>query len=66
MNILGIDDLRHKTKILHRDISIANIIIDYSGPHGVPTGRLIDWEMSKRMEELNSVITQRDKSVRPL
>lgn len=46
-----------KAKILHRDISIGNLLIvdrvfkDPSGRELPPEGQLIDWELSKSLDE---------------
>ena len=44
-NVLGIDDLRHKAKILHRDISLFNIMIGkVRNALGYRKGVLIDYD----------------------
>ena len=45
--------------ILHRDISAGNILITDDG-HGL----LIDWDISKRVEDLDKGARQSERSVR--
>ena len=46
-------------RILHRDISAGNILITDGG-----RGLLIDWDISKRVEDLDKGARQSERSVR--
>ena len=41
-----------KAGVLHRDISVGNILIDVNSPPDDPRGFLIDWDLCKYKEEL--------------
>ena len=47
-----------KVKILHRDVSVSNILITNDG-----RGLLIDWDLSKHMEDLAKGAQQGEHSV---
>lgn len=52
-----------KADVLHRDISEGNIIIDVLTNAQRPMGVLIDWDLSKKKDQLNQGGTQKDRSV---
>ena len=43
-----------KGGVLHRDISVGNILIDVRSPPDHPAGILNDWDMAKWREDLLS------------
>ena len=43
-----------KAGILHRDVSVANILIDVESPPGNLRGFLTDWDLCKSEEQLES------------
>jgi serine/threonine protein kinase len=47
-----------KAKILHRDISVGNVIISDRG------GLLIDWDLAKDVEDLEKISRQPFRTVR--
>ena len=62
--ILRVMNIAHKEAyesagILHRDISAGNILITDDGP-----GLLIDWDISKRVDDLDKGARQSEPSVR--
>jgi RIO-like serine/threonine protein kinase len=50
-----------KARILHRDISVGNILITEDG-----RGILIDWDLCKRVKSLVNGARQSERSVRSL
>lgn len=51
-------DAWEKAGILHRDISIGNILIDATSEPAAPRGLLADWDLSKHRDELDGAPTQ--------
>ena len=49
---LGHQQAWEKAGILHRDVSIANILIDVESPPGESTAFLNDWDLCKTKEQL--------------
>ena len=54
LNSAGHKDAWEKAKILHRDISVNNILIDIESPIDTPHGFLNDWDMSEYMEDMEN------------
>lgn len=50
----GHQDAWEKAGILHRDVSVANILIDISSTPGDSKGFINDWDLCKYKEELNT------------
>jgi serine/threonine protein kinase len=48
----------HKANILHRDISVGNVLLTHDGKHGL----LIDWELSKRVSRSKQSATATDQN----
>ena len=55
----GLYDLKEKANILHRDISVGNIMIH---PH-TREGFLIDWDLARFVWELGKGAVEPDRSV---
>ena len=58
-----------KANIMHRDISVGNILLIPCGEHPVDKqplykGMLTDWELSKRLEQSEQDPRQPDRTVR--
>ena len=45
-------------RILHRDVSVGNIMIDVESPEDEPLGFLNDWDLCKFAEDLNQPPSQ--------
>lgn len=57
-----------KAGILHRDVSVGNILIDVDpdvsdAGESTPTGFLNDWDMCKYKDEIQSGATQANRTV---
>lgn len=53
-----------KARILHRDISVGNILIDIYSDERFPNGYLSDWDLSKKESQLKYA-SQHGQSVSP-
>lgn len=64
--LAGHEDAWKNAKVLHRDVSTGNIMIlvdQNKASDGPARGMLIDWDMSKYVEELGKGATQHGRSV---
>ena len=59
INSAGHKDAWEKAKILHRDISANNILIDIESPIDTPHGFLNDWDMSEYVEDMGKSAARR-------
>lgn len=62
----GHQEAWEKAKILHRDISVNNILVDVNSSTGGGTGFLIDWDLCESREDMGKEATQNGRTVSTL